>query len=41
VSLSADVLDAIDEIVPPGTNSSPNDGGYDPPAVTNARLRRR
>ncbi len=41
VTLSADVLDAIDEIVPPGTNSSPNDGGYDPPALTDASLRRR
>ena len=38
---SADVLDAIDEIVPPGTNSSPNDGGYEPPALTDASLRRR
>ncbi len=41
VELTGDVLDAIDEIVPPGTNSSPNDGGYDPPPLTNARLRRR
>src|SRR3954469_4950114 len=36
VDLSADVLDAIDEIVPPGSNSSANDGGYDPPSVTDA-----
>ncbi|MCU1689563.1 MAG: aldo/keto reductase [Jatrophihabitantaceae bacterium] len=41
LTLSADVLDAIDEIVPPGTNSSPNDGGYTPPALENAALRRR
>jgi aryl-alcohol dehydrogenase-like predicted oxidoreductase len=41
VEMSADVLDGIDAIVPPGTNSSPNDGGYDPPSLTDARLRRR
>ena len=36
VDLDADVLDAIDEIVPPGSNSSANDGGYDPPSITDA-----
>ena len=41
LDLSADVLDAIDAIVPPGSNSSPNDGGWDPPALTDASLRRR
>ena len=41
ISLTAEILDAIDEIVPPGTNSSPNDGGYDPPELTDAGLRRR
>jgi aryl-alcohol dehydrogenase-like predicted oxidoreductase len=41
VQLSDEILDAIDEIVPPGTNSSPNDGGYTPPALENAALRRR
>ncbi len=41
VDLTGDVLDAIDEIVPPGSNSSPNDGGYDPPSLTDARRRRR
>jgi aryl-alcohol dehydrogenase-like predicted oxidoreductase len=41
ITLSADVLDAIDEIVPPGTNSSPSDGGYEPPALTDASKRRR
>ncbi len=41
ITLSDEVLDAIDHIVPPGTNSSTNDGGYDPPAVTDPRRRRR
>jgi aryl-alcohol dehydrogenase-like predicted oxidoreductase len=41
IALTGEILDAIDEIVPPGTNSSPNDGGYDPPALTEAALRRR
>jgi aryl-alcohol dehydrogenase-like predicted oxidoreductase len=41
VDLADDVLDAIDGIVPPGSNSSPNDGGYEPPSLTEARLRRR
>jgi aryl-alcohol dehydrogenase-like predicted oxidoreductase len=41
VDLAAEVLDAIDEIVPPGTNSSPNDGGYDPPSLSDAHRRRR
>ncbi len=39
--LSAEVLDKIDEIVPPGTNLNPADGGYEPPALANAPLRRR
>ena len=41
ISLPAEVLDAIDEIVPPGTNSSPNDGGYEPPELTDPSRRRR
>ena len=41
VKLSDDVLDAIDAIVPPGTNVVPSDGGYFPPALTNASARRR
>ncbi len=41
VDLTGDVLDAIDKVVPPGSNSSPNDGGYDPPSLTDARRRRR
>ena len=31
VALPADVLDRIDEIVPPGTNLNPPDRGYEPP----------
>src|SRR4051794_15312832 len=31
--LSDDVLDRIDEIVPPGTNINPADGGWDNPAL--------
>ena len=41
VSLAADVLDRIDEIVPPGTNFSYADAGYAPPMVADARQRRR
>jgi aryl-alcohol dehydrogenase-like predicted oxidoreductase len=41
VRLSSDVLDRIDEIVPPGTTFSRADAGWDPPALTNAKLRRR
>jgi aryl-alcohol dehydrogenase-like predicted oxidoreductase len=41
VTLTPDVLDAIDAIVPPGANSSPNDGGYEPPALTDPARRRR
>lgn len=39
--LSADVLDRIDEIVPPGTDLNAVDSYYTPPALTNAALRRR
>jgi aryl-alcohol dehydrogenase-like predicted oxidoreductase len=39
--LSADLLDRIDEIVPPGTNLNPGDRGYEPPALTDSALRRR
>ena len=35
------MLDAIDEIVPPGTNVNPGDGGWQPPALTEPGLRRR
>ena len=41
VRLSADVLDRIDEIVPPGTNFSLDDAGYLPPALESSALRRR
>ena len=39
--LSADLLDRIDEIVPPGTNLNPADRGYEPPALTDPAQRRR
>jgi aryl-alcohol dehydrogenase-like predicted oxidoreductase len=39
--LSDDVLDAIDEIVPPGTNVRPDDIGYQPPWIADVSLRRR
>jgi aryl-alcohol dehydrogenase-like predicted oxidoreductase len=41
VKLSSDVLDRIDEIVPPGTNFSSADAGWTPPALANPRQRRR
>jgi aryl-alcohol dehydrogenase-like predicted oxidoreductase len=41
VKLSNDVLDRIDEIVPPGTNFNPTDGGWTPPALSSAWSRRR
>jgi aryl-alcohol dehydrogenase-like predicted oxidoreductase len=40
-TLSADVLDRIDEIVPPGRNVNPNDTGWDPPWLADPSLRRR
>jgi len=41
VKLSPDVLDAIDEIVPPGTNVNPLDAGWTPPQLADAASRRR
>jgi len=41
VRLSVDVLDRIDEIVPPGTTLSPVDAGYAPAVLTDASRRRR
>jgi aryl-alcohol dehydrogenase-like predicted oxidoreductase len=41
VTLPPDILDRIDEIVPPGTNLNPADAGYLPPALTDPSLRRR
>ena len=37
----ADILDRIDEIVPPGTDAGPLQMPYTPPALTNTSLRRR
>ncbi|RON15581.1 aldo/keto reductase [Pseudomonas frederiksbergensis] len=39
--LPAELLDIIDEIVPPGTTVSDDDRGYLPPAITDSNLRRR
>jgi aryl-alcohol dehydrogenase-like predicted oxidoreductase len=41
VTLGDDVLDRIDEIVPPGTDVFPNEGRYVPPSLKRAELRRR
>ncbi|GIF95953.1 aldo/keto reductase [Catellatospora citrea] len=41
VSLSQDVLDRIDEIVPPGTILNQADAGYQPPSITDPARRRR
>jgi aryl-alcohol dehydrogenase-like predicted oxidoreductase len=41
VSLTSDVLDRIDEIVPPGTTLSGVDRGYTPAAIADPLLRRR
>jgi aryl-alcohol dehydrogenase-like predicted oxidoreductase len=41
VTLSTDVLDRIDEIVPPGTTFTAADAGYLPPALSDPKLRRR
>jgi len=40
-TLSAEILDRIDEIVPPGTTVNPNDTGWDAPWLTDSSLRRR
>ena len=40
VELSDDVLDRIDEIVPPGVNLNPADGGYQNPDLEPAARRR-
>jgi aryl-alcohol dehydrogenase-like predicted oxidoreductase len=40
VTLSDEVLDTIDEIVPPGTNVNPNEGGWANPALEPAARRR-
>ena len=41
VVLSDDVLDLIDEIVPPGTDIGTLDQAYVPPAIQKTELRRR
>ncbi len=41
IQLDAELLDRIDEIVPPGTTVNPADAGWDPPALADPSLRRR
>ncbi|GAB3881851.1 aldo/keto reductase [Terrabacter terrigena] len=41
ITLDADLLDRIDEIVPPGTTLNDADAGYQPPALTDPARRRR
>jgi aryl-alcohol dehydrogenase-like predicted oxidoreductase len=41
VRLSDDVLDRIDQIVPPGTDVGLNEAAYNPPAILKTNLRRR
>ena len=41
VELSSELLDRIDEIVPPGQNLNPADAGYTPPSVADPAQRRR
>jgi aryl-alcohol dehydrogenase-like predicted oxidoreductase len=41
ITLSSDVLDRIDKIVPPGTTLNRDDSGYVPPALREPYLRRR
>ncbi len=41
IRLDRELLDRIDEIVPPGTTINPVDRGWDPPALVSATLRRR
>ncbi|HEY4703755.1 MAG TPA: aldo/keto reductase, partial [Streptosporangiaceae bacterium] len=41
VALTDDILDRIDEIVPPGTDVGPLDQAYLPPALQHPGLRRR
>jgi aryl-alcohol dehydrogenase (NADP+) len=41
VTLSSDILDRIDELVPPGTMVDPINSDFNPPALTDPTLRRR
>ena len=40
VTLGADVLDAIDEVVAPGVDLNPGDAGWTPPALARSFRRR-
>ena len=41
VTLDDDILDRIDQIVPPGLNLNPADAGWQPPVLADAAARRR
>jgi aryl-alcohol dehydrogenase-like predicted oxidoreductase len=41
VALSKELLDAIDGVIPPGTNLNDADAGYAPPSITSSWRRRR
>lgn len=41
ITLGDDVLDAIDALIPPGTNISHDDDGYEAPEIADKTLRRR
>jgi aryl-alcohol dehydrogenase-like predicted oxidoreductase len=41
VQLTDEILDTIDEIVPPGTNLNPEDAGWRPPWLDDQSKRRR
>jgi aryl-alcohol dehydrogenase-like predicted oxidoreductase len=41
VTLDAELLDRIDELIPPGTTINPADAGYTPPSLADPALRRR
>src|SRR5262249_49387268 len=41
VVLNDEILDQIDQIVPPGTDIGPNEANYNPPSIVKADLRRR
>ena len=41
IRLEPEILDRIDELVPPGTNLNLADGGWEPPSLRKASLRRR
>jgi hypothetical protein len=41
VTLDDDVLDRIDQIVPPGATLNPADAGWQPPVLADSAARRR